>query len=175
MATVENWLVRYPLFRDALRHGVMPFGSLPLQARTVVANRLAAKGLAGHAAQWRVSDVCVAFVELPMDLVDNAVRDHLPAFGGDTESGDEAALSVVIGETRTRYPFVARPPCLLMPGPGVFLDGWMRFLVYRTRGDITVPLLAVDWLDLYARLSRVLDGEHNAGDETQYSNHDAPC
>lgn len=161
MASSDTWLVRYPLFREALFHGAMPLGALPPQAHAVVARRVFAGGgardIAGSAALHVVSDVCVAFVELPMSLVDQAVRSHCVQDGG-----DDASLNAAIGETRLHYPRIARPPCLLMPGQGVFLDSWMRFLVYRARGDITVPVLAVDWLTLYERIARMLEGENAA-------------
>ncbi|WP_322046375.1 hypothetical protein [Paraburkholderia sp. J67] len=171
MASSDTWLVRYPLFREALFHGAMPLSALPAQARTVVAKRVFAGDVAGDIAASApghlVSDVRVAFVELPMSLVDQAVRDHCaPEGGGGPGSGDDASLDAAIGETRLHYPRVARPPCLLMPGQGVFLDGWMRFLVYRARGDVTVPVLAVDWFTLYERIARELEGAQAA---TSYS------
>ncbi|WP_141710875.1 hypothetical protein [Paraburkholderia nodosa] len=52
-----------------------------------------------------------------------------------------------------RVPLVARPPCLLSPGVGFFLEGWARFLAYWSRNDRTIPLLAVDWQALYGRLT----------------------
>lgn len=161
MASSDTWLVRYPLFREALFHGAMPLGALPPQARAVVAKRVfagdGARDIAGSAALHLVSDVRVAFVELPMSLVNQAVHDHC-APGAD----DDASLKTTIGETRLHYPRVARPPCLLMPGQGIFLDSWMRFLVYRSRGDITVPVLAVDWFTLYERIARVLESDDAA-------------
>ncbi|MBB3259899.1 hypothetical protein F4827_004656 [Paraburkholderia bannensis] len=161
MASSDTWLVRYPLFREALFHGAMPLGALPPQARAVVAKRVfagdGAKDIAGSAALHVVSDVRVAYVELPMSLVDQAVRDHRVPDGD-----DDASLNHAIGETRLHYPRVARPPCLLMPGQGVFLDSWMRFFVYRARGDINVPVLAVDWFTLYERIARVLENERAA-------------
>ncbi|WP_322054248.1 hypothetical protein [Paraburkholderia bannensis] len=158
MASSDTWLVRYPLFREALFHGAMPLGALPAQARSVVAKRVfagdGARDIAGSAGLHVVSDVRVAFVELPMSLVNQAVRDHCAPHGD-----DDASLNAAIGETRLHYPRVARPPCLLMPGQGIFLDSWMRFLAYRTRGDITVPVLAVDWFTLYERIARVLESD----------------
>jgi hypothetical protein len=159
MASSDIWLVRYPLFREALFHGAMPLGALPPQARAVIARRVFAGGaagdIAGSSARHVVSDVRVAYVELPMTLVDEVVRAHCTLDEG-------ANLDAAIGETRLHYPRVARPPCLLMPGQGVFLDSWMRFLVYRSRGDITVPVLAVDWFTLYERIARMLEGEQTA-------------
>ena len=161
MASSDTWLVRYPLFREALFHGAMQLGALPPQARSVVAKRVfagdGARDIAGSAALRVVSDVRVAFVELPMSLVDQAVRSHCMLDGD-----DDASLSAAIGETSLHYPRVARPPCLLMPGQGVFLDSWMRYLVYRARGDITVPVLAVDWFALYERIARMLEVEQAA-------------
>lgn len=167
MDSSDAWLVRYPLFREALLHGAMPFHALPAQARAVVAKRVftgdGVRDIAGSAGRHVVGDVRVAFVELPMTLVEEAVRQHREPDGQTHESGDgDADLNAAIGETRLHYPRVARPPCLLMPGQGVFLDSWMRYLVYRTRGDITVPLLAVDWFTLYERVARMLEGEPEA-------------
>lgn len=52
-------------------------------------------------------------------------------------------------------PHVARPPCVLRPGQGIFLDGWMRFFSYRARGDKTIPLLAIDWVNFHERLCSI--------------------
>jgi hypothetical protein len=174
MDASDAWLVRYPLFREALLHGAMPLRALPSQARAVVAKRVftgdGAREIAGSAGRHVVGDVRVAFVELPMTLVEEAVRQHREPDGRAPGQGEEHAdLDAAIGETRLHYPRVARPPCLLMPGQGVFLDSWMRYFVYRTRGDITVPLPAVDWFTLYERVSRMLEGEPVAAQSWQAS------
>ncbi|WP_224009888.1 hypothetical protein [Paraburkholderia tropica] len=159
MSEIDPWLGRYPLFREALRHGATSLNALPLQARTVVFNRLCmiepgAKST--KSTQCTIGEVRVAYVELPMTIVDAAVRTEMA--DQSPRGAESLELRAALEENAVRYPTVARPPCLLMPGVGVFLDGWMRFLAYRARGDLTAPLLAVDWHDLYARVARA-DGE----------------
>ncbi|WP_430232050.1 hypothetical protein [Paraburkholderia tropica] len=162
MSEIDHWLGRYPLFREALRHGATSLNALPLQARTVVFKRLCMNELteeSSKSTQCTLGEVRAAYVELPMAIVDTAVQKFVSDHG--TRGADTLALRAALDESAVRYPAMARPPCLLMPGAGVFLDGWMRFLAYRARGDLTAPLLAVDWDDLYARIA-LMGGESDA-------------
>jgi hypothetical protein len=149
------WLASYPLFEDALRYGETTFRMLPEYAKRVALNRTSIDA-AEQATESRILDeLNVSLVELSTHSVDEAVKSYL---GGHAEGlrSDRRATSLddLVEEiSAMNYPLIARPPCLLRPGHRVFLDGWMRFFSYRARGDLTIPLLAIDWLDFHYRLN----------------------
>ncbi|QIE29783.1 hypothetical protein [Caballeronia sp. SBC2] len=154
------WLACYPIFQDALRSGETTFLALPDYAKSVALRRATIDMAERAIASATLDEVHVSFVELCMHSVSEVVEDYL----GSTNNGANALL---VGSAMspqgsaeqfapTGYPLIARPPCLLRPGHHVFLDGWMRFFSYRSCGDRTIPLLAIDWLDFHDRL-RELD------------------
>jgi len=156
------WLACYPLFRDALSRGETTFQALSESARRLVLGRTTVDMGEQAIASNILDDVCVAAIELATDAVDQIVNGYL---GGQEANGNGASgrssasllRGVTPGFAATDYPLIARPPCLLRPGHHVFLDSWMRFLSYRSRGDRTIPLLAIDWLDFHHRLSALAD------------------
>ena len=153
------WLACYPVFQDALGSGETTFRALPDYAKSVVLRRTTIDMAKQAVALTTLDEVHVSFVELCTLSVMKAVEDHL-------ESADNEARASLVGsaispqilaeqDTPTSYPLIARPPCLLRPGRHVFLDGWMRFFSYSLRGDRTIPLLAIDWLDFHDRLNEL--------------------
>ncbi|SAL53956.1 hypothetical protein AWB69_05711 [Caballeronia udeis] len=150
------WLACYPIFQDALRSGEMTFRALPDYAKSVALRRTTIDIAEQAIASTTLDQVHVSFVELCTQSVSGAVEDYL----GSADNGTNASLvgSAISPQglaeqfAPTSYPLIARPPCLLRPGRHVFLDGWMRFFSYSSRGDRTIPLLAIDWLDFHDRL-----------------------
>ena len=150
------WLACYPVFQDALGSGETTFRALPDYARSVALRRTSIE-LAEHAiATATLNEVRVSFVELCTQSVSEAVEDYLVK-----QKGARPVLAHCTAESRPSLveyipdialPLIARPPCLLRPGRHIFADGWMRFFSYSTRGDRTIPLLAIDWLDFHERL-----------------------
>ncbi|MGY6164137.1 hypothetical protein [Paraburkholderia strydomiana] len=154
-----SWLGCYPIFQDELRGGETTFHKLPLHAKLVALQRTTADAAEQAIASTILDDVGASFVELSTGLVEDAVRRYLsmqPESANRhatpmTSSLDELASQMV----GVQLPRVSRPPCVLRPGQGVFLDGWMRFFSYRARSDKTIPLLAIDWINFYERLCPV--------------------
>lgn len=153
----NDWLVNYPIFHEALRDRATTFGMLPEHAKQAALKRASTDATRQAAALRVLNEVGVSFVELDTRIVDEAVESclfghHAPpttATSPSTSLLDELAAEAPL----LHAPRIARPPCLLYPGKSVFLDGLMRFLAYRTRGDATIPLLAADWPDFYERLT----------------------
>lgn len=151
------WLACYPMFQDALRNGETTFRALPDYAKPVALRRMTIDMAEQAIASATLDEVHVSFVELCTQTVEDAVEHYLA-------SADNAANASLIGSAISphglaeqhapaSYPLIARPPCLLRPGRHIFLDGWMRFFAYSSRGDRTIPLLAIDWLDFHDRLN----------------------
>jgi hypothetical protein len=147
---------RYPVFRDALHHAATRFGALPLPAKVAAMRCTPADALSYHVIAPLIDDVPASFVEMSACGVDEAVVDHFARQFGGGEAGavlaraqlEELALQAPV----MRYPSIARPPCLLSTDGALFREGWMRFFFYRLRGDVTIPLLAVDWSRFEAQL-----------------------
>jgi hypothetical protein len=151
-----SWLACYPTFQDALQGGETPFQALPHNAKLPVLKRTATntEALAGTAAIF--NEVRAAYVELSTTCVVEAVESYLLAgtHCENLQNVRSTMLDTVAAQfPSTSVPLVARRPCLLSPGKGIFLEGWMRFFAYWSRGDRTIPLLAVDWPVLYDRLA----------------------
>ena len=133
--TAGVWLASYPLFQAALQRRETCFRSLPPFVKLSVLRRLAGD------AKWSplLHTVRASYVELSTPCVVDAVRQYLMV-------EDSYALETLAAEFQpATVPLVARPPCLLSPGKGVFMDGWARFFAYWSRNDEAIPLLAVDW------------------------------
>jgi len=154
------WLACYPFFQDELRCGETTFGALPESARQLALSRTTIDVAEQAAASNILDRVCVSFIELPTHSVDEIVQSYLgnQEANGHARGDHHTTLreSLAPQSRMTDYPGIARGPCLLRPGRHIFLDGWMRFLSYRSRGDRTIPLLAIDWLDFHHRLSGLL-------------------
>ncbi|QBQ99409.1 hypothetical protein [Paraburkholderia pallida] len=157
----DPWLARYPFFQDALRHGEATFRTLPDYVRTVALKRVTIDLAERAIASRTLDDVRVSFIELSTNAVNEVVQRYL----GGQDSGGEATDDRPAASRQTplppvpnlNYPLVARPPCLLRPDSNAFLDGWMRFFSYASRGDPTIPLLAVNWRDFHDRLGTLRD------------------
>lgn len=152
----SSWLVSYPIFQEALCYGQTVFGALPTYTKLVALKRTTVD-MAEHAIASKVLDnVSVSFIELSTDSVSKVANSYLGkrhTARNTSRSGDAPPSLESLGEIAViDYPSIARPPCLLRTGHHVFLDGWMRFFSYRARGDLTIPLLAIDWLDFHDRL-----------------------
>ena len=150
------WLACYPLFQDALRSGETTFGALPHNAKSVALRRTSIDVAEQAIASTALDEVHVSFIELCTQSMSEAVENYLGSEANELNAslaGYDASPQSFAGQfAPTSYPLIARPPCLLRPGRHVFLDGWMRFFAYRSRGDLTIPLLAIDWLDFHDRL-----------------------
>lgn len=147
-----TWLLRYPIFLRALQHAEMEFAALPPYAKLPVLRRLARDE---PLLSTMLADVRVAYVELSTSYAIEVLDRYLGSTMGveQGESGPQAMVRTVACHfPAATVPHVARPPCLLSPGSGIFIDGWSRFLAYWLRDDKTIPLLAVDWPALYQRL-----------------------
>lgn len=147
------WLSCYPTFNHALQHAETHFRALPAYAKLPVLKRMTG---AQPSCSASLNDIRVAYVEISTACVVEAVERYLTSGmrGEGIERGLSASLETVAAQfAPTAIPLVARPPCLLSPGKGVFLEGWARFFAYWSRGDKTIPLLAVDWPVLYERLT----------------------
>lgn len=154
------WLTCYPIFREALRDGETIFRTLPEHVKLAALNRTTINVVEQAIESKILDDVGASYIELGTGSVDEAVQSYLT---GQTEREDSNASractsldDVAAQIPAMNYPLTARPPCVLRPGKGVFLDGWMPFFTYRARGDQTIPLLAIDWLDFHERL-RLMD------------------
>jgi hypothetical protein len=151
------WLACYPIFQDALRHGETTFRTLPQQAKFAAVNRVITDAAEQIIASAILDDIRVSYVELSTPCVVEAAEAFLSTQTANSKlCSDHSAIS--LGDFATQiqsanFPLIARPPCLLRPGLGIFLNGWMRFFGYSTRGDRTIPLLAIDWPDFNERLA----------------------
>jgi hypothetical protein len=154
--SASAWLLSYPTFRNALQREETDFVALPPYVRLPVLKRMTGQE-AGTASVWRADlrGVRASYIELSTPCVADVLRDYLSAGARNPEcSGapDELETLSSIFPAAT-VPLVARPPCLLSPGAGFFLEGWARFLAYWLRNDRTIPMLAVDWPVLCGRLT----------------------
>ncbi|WP_261541643.1 hypothetical protein [Burkholderia multivorans] len=150
-----SWLASYPVFEEALRNGEATFSALPDFAKRVVLKRVAINEGARYTSKI-LGDVRVSFNELSTDAVSAVVDSYLgkQQLGNASSDGLATSLeSLAEWTSATDYPLIERSPCLLRTGHHVFLDSWMRFFSYRARGDRTIPVLAIDWLDVYHKLS----------------------
>ncbi|MEX3846291.1 hypothetical protein [Paraburkholderia sp. BR10882] len=170
--SVSSWLLSYPMFRDALQREETDFVALPSYVRLPVLRRMAESTDASSARWTDLGGVRASYIELCTSCVADVVRDHLsagankPATAGEAADELETLCSIF---PAARVPLVARPPCLLSPGVGFFLEGWARFLAYWSRNDRTIPLLAVDWQALYGRLTDDLPGGAKAAAKVRQS------
>lgn len=157
-----RWLACYPMFQDALQRGETSFRRLPRHVKLVALKRTTVDAAEQAIALTILDDVGASFVELSTGLVEDAVEyyfalqtDKLISHSvRNNASLDDLAQRI----TRINQPRAARPPCVLRPGQGIFLDGWMRFFSYRARGDKTIPLLALDWTNFHERLCSLYPG-----------------
>ncbi|MGF6409568.1 hypothetical protein [Paraburkholderia sp. MM5482-R1] len=153
-----SWLACYPAFQDALRGGETCFRALPHFAKLPVLKRTAANTEAqAVVSSVTHNEVRAAYVELSTTCVAEAVERYLSVgmHSENLENVRSTMLDTVAAQfPPTSMPLVARQPCLLSPGKGIFLEGWTRFFAYWSRNDKTIPLLAVDWPVLYERLSK---------------------
>lgn len=154
-----RWLACYPMFQDALQRSETSFRKLPQHARLVALKRATVDAAEQAVTSAILDDVRASFVELSTRLVEDAVEHYLAM---QTDSGNSHAVrnNRLLDELAEQLvgsnpPHVARPPCVLRPGQGIFLDGWMRFFSYRARGDKTIPLLAIDWINFHERLCSI--------------------
>jgi hypothetical protein len=142
------WLAYYPVFQDALQHGATTFQTLPQQAKFAVPSWPVAGSAEQIIASGILDDVRGSFIELSTQCVVEVAETFLSARAGNSKLGT-ARNAITLGDLSIQipsanYPQFARPPCVLRPGVGIFLNGWMRFFGYWTRGDRTIPLLAID-------------------------------
>jgi hypothetical protein len=148
------WLSYYPIFRDALQACETNFRELPPYVKLPVLRRMGAAHLSARSASLTVFDgVRASYVELSTNCVVQAVESYLFTGRSSEERESTTLEAVAAGFPPTVVPLVARPPCFLSPGKSIFLDGWTRFFAYWSRNDKTIPLLAVDWLVLYERIT----------------------
>lgn len=152
-----SWLACYPNFQDALRGGETTFRALPHFAKLPVLKRTSTNTEAqAVAVSVTLNEVRAAYVQLSTTCVVEAVERYLSAgmHSENLQSIRSTILDTIVAQfPHATVPQVARPPCLLSPGKGIFLDGWQRFFAYLSRDDKTIPLLAVDWPVLYERLA----------------------
>jgi len=158
----SDWLACYPHFQQALVQGSTCFGALPIAAKLVAFKRVTGDARDYETVAPQLNDIGVSYVEASTDCVEAVVRQYLGEQGR-AGAAQAAELSAQLDELAAqlptqRHPDVARPPCLVSPSGAVFVDGWMRFFTYRSRGDLTIPLLAVDWPRLVERL-QVLEAQ----------------
>jgi hypothetical protein len=150
------WLASYPIFQDALCCGETAFGALPAYAKLIALKRTTIDMAEQATASKVLDDLGVSFMELSTDFVSEAVDSYLGRQQAEINAASHGfipSLEVLAEQTPALdYPSTARPPCLLRPGRHIFIDGWMRFFSYRARGDLTIPVLAIDWLDFHGRL-----------------------
>ncbi|WP_429285636.1 hypothetical protein [Paraburkholderia sp. GAS41] len=144
------------MFQDALQQGETSFRTLPTHAKLVALNRTTMIAADQAVASAVLDDVGTSYVELSTPRLAEAVGRYL-AIRADTEGAQTACgitlLDILASQIpTTNHPVVSRPPCVLRPSEGVFLDGWMRFFSYYARGDSTIPLLAIDWPAFFERL-----------------------
>jgi len=157
-----RWLACYPMFQDALQRGETSFRKLPRYVKQVALKRTTVEAAEQAIASTILDDVGASFVELSTRLVEDAVERYfaMQTDGGISHAIRNKTLLDDLAEqiTGINQPHVARPPCVLRPGQGILLDGWMRFFLYRARGDKTIPLLAIDWINFHERLCSLHPG-----------------
>lgn len=150
------WLTCYPIFQDALRHGETTFRMLPQSAKFAAINHVFTDSAEQIIASAILDDIRVAYVELSTPcVVEAAERFFVAPTTDSTFRANASCMSLcdlALQIPFMNYPSIARPPCVLRPGVGIFLNSWMRFFGYWTRGDRTIPLLAVDWPNFFERL-----------------------
>ncbi|MGF6903989.1 hypothetical protein [Paraburkholderia phytofirmans] len=151
-----SWLACYPTFEDALQGGETNFRALPHWAKLSVLKRTATGAGSPTLTVATLNEVRVAYVELATTRVAEAIEGYLSA-GTNSENLQDISSTplevLAVQFPPMCVPLVARQPCLLSPGKGIFLEGWTRFFAYWSRNDKTIPLLAVDWHLLYERLT----------------------
>ena len=153
---VSSWLLSYPTFRDALQREETDLVALPSYVRLPVLSRMTESATASSALWTDLSGVRASYIELGTPCVAQVVRDHLSGGVSRQKPVDEGSDELETLRSifpAVRVPLMARPPCLLSPGAGFFLEGWARFLAYWSRNDKTIPMLAVDWQSLYGRVT----------------------
>lgn len=150
------WLACYPIFQDALRSGETTFRALPDYAKSVALRRTSIDMAEQTIASTTLDEVHVSFIELCTRSVREAVEQYLGSEDNEASASLDicatSRLSLAERFAPISYPLIARPPCLLRPGRHIFIDGWMRFFSYVSRGDLTIPLLAIDWLEFHSQL-----------------------
>ncbi|WP_341317590.1 hypothetical protein WN982_40720 [Paraburkholderia sp. IMGN_8] len=156
--TLSTWLTCYPIFQGALQHGETSFRALPHYVKRPVLKRTATNPDALAVTSEILNEVRAAYVELSATCVMEAIESYLSA--GMHNENLQNVRSTMLETVAAQFPptsvsLVARQPCLLSPGKGIFLEGWTRFFAYLKRNDKTIPLLAVDWPNLYERLPQV--------------------
>lgn len=158
----SQWLACYPMFRDALQRSETSFRKLPRHVKLVALKRTTVDAAEQAIALTILDDVGASFVELSTGLVEDAVECYfaMQTDGGISHTMRDNTLLDELAEqiTGINQSHAARPPCVLRPGQGIFLDGWMRFFSYRARGDKTIPLLAIDWTNFHERLCSLYPG-----------------
>lgn len=149
------WLACYSVFQDALRGSETTLGALPDFVSRAALERLGDSNYS-RVPSSALDEIRASYLELRSTRVAEEVRrylsdteDSLPA---SRESSDALEI-LAAGTPRILVPPVARPPCLLSSGEGIFLGGWARFVAYWCRKDPTIPLLAVDWPILYEHVA----------------------
>ena len=152
----SDWLACYPLFQQALAQGSTCFGALPFAVKLAAFKRVIGEPRDYATIAPLLNDIGASYVELPTHSVEAVVRHYLGEQAG-SAAAQAADLTAQFDELAAQMPApcyldAPRPPCLVSPGGAVFLDGWMRFFTYRSRGDLTIPLLAVDWPRFVERL-----------------------
>ncbi|MEK6346062.1 MAG: hypothetical protein V4764_01185 [Burkholderia sp.] len=157
----SSWLMRHTAFREALQRAETDFGTLPEHVRAPALKRM---GWAEPVPAARFGAVRAAYVELSTASVVDSVGRYLTAgmWCDDLEGHRVAIHEAVAAPAAPAALPLARTPCLLGTGSSIFLDCWSRFFVYWSRGDATIPLLAVDWPTLYARMAAVEPPLHHA-------------
>ncbi|MFC5429538.1 hypothetical protein ACFPTO_12110 [Paraburkholderia denitrificans] len=150
------WLLGYAAFHDALQREETDFGVLPPYVKLPVLRRLAGCAFAPSSVCVALNGVRAAYIEVSTPSVAEVVRHYFSSETNNVDTPDETAdVLETLAATfpPAVVPLVARSPCLLSPGKGIFLEGWQRFVTYWARNDETIPLLAVDWPTLYDRLT----------------------
>lgn len=133
------------MFRDELEQGRTTFSALPARAKLTLLRH-------GFPAETTIptalDSVNVSFVKLNAGSVEAAMLRYFPGPSCRRASNakHESVWPQKIDATRREG-----SPCLLRPGYGIFVDSWSQVATYCERGDTTVPLLAVDWLDFHNR------------------------
>ncbi|MGF6977285.1 hypothetical protein QFZ94_005735 [Paraburkholderia sp. JPY465] len=162
------WLARYSVFQDALLGSETTLGALPHFVRRAALERL------GDSNYSRVptsvlDEIRASYLELRSTRVAEEVRRYLAGTEDSLLASRESSDALEIlaaGMPRMLAPPVARPPCLLSSGEGIFLGSWAQFVAYWCRKDPTIPLLAVDWPILYEHVApyglRPLVDDHRA-------------
>lgn len=149
------WLACYPFFQDALLGSETTLGALPDFVRRAALERPGSADYS-HVPRSVLDEVRASYLELRCTRVTEEVRRYLSDTGNalTASRGSSDALEVLAAEMpRMLVPPVARPPCLLSSGQGIFLGGWARFVAYWQRRDPTIPLLAVDWPILFEHIA----------------------